>query len=68
MTTLNKTMNKVDNKLYEIKKILKSYDSSLNVEKLLLDVYENIETNVYEQQRDIMFNIAMKLKDDNLVS
>jgi len=61
-------MNKVDNKLYEIKKILKSYDSSLNVEKLLLDVYENIETNVYEQQRDIMFNIAMKLKDDNLVS
>ena len=68
MTTLNKTMNKVDNKLYEIKKILKSYDSSLNVEKLLLDVFENIETNVFEQQRDIMFNIAMKLKDDNLVS
>ena len=68
MTTLNQTMNKVDTKLYEIKEILKSYDSSLNVEKLLLDVYEKIEDNIDTQQKNIFYNIAQKIKDDNLVS
>ena len=61
-------MNKVDTKLYEIKEILKSYDSSLNVEKLLLDVYEKIEDNIDTQQKNIFYNIAQKIKDDNLVS
>ena len=72
MTVLTKdfynTMNKVDNKLYEVAKILKSYDSSLNVEDLMINVYENIELNVYNQLNDESFKLKQKNKDNSIVS
>lgn len=43
------TMNKVDSQLSEINKILTSFNSTLNVEDLLVNVYENIENNIVEQ-------------------
>ena len=72
MTTLNdnfyNTMNKVDSQLSQINKILTSYDSTLNVEDLLLNVYENIENNIVKQLKDKTFKDNQKIKDDNLVS
>jgi len=72
MTTIDmnkfmKTFNEVDSKLYEISKILKSYDSSLNVEDLMNQVYESIQDNVYNQQKNLSFKNNQKNKDDNLV-
>lgn len=53
MTVLTKefynTMNTVDSQLYEIAKTLKSFDSSLNVEDLMNNVLDTIESNVYNQ-------------------
>ena len=49
MNKFNETFNQVDSKLYEISKILKSYDSSLNVEDLMNQVYESIQDNIYNQ-------------------
>ena len=72
MTTLNdnfyNTMNKVDSQLSQINKILKSYDSTLNVEDLLLNVYENIENNIVKQIKDKNFKDNQKIKDDNQVT
>ena len=73
MTTINmnkfyETFNQVDSKLYEISKILKSYDSSLNVEDLMYQVYESIQDNVYNQQKNIKFKNNQKIKDDSIVS
>ena len=71
MTVLTKdfynTMNKVDSKLSEVAKILKSYDSSLNVEDLMIQVYENIELNVYSQLNDESFKLKQKNKDNSIV-
>ena len=73
MTTINmnkfyETFNQVDSKLYEISKILKSYDSSLNVEDLMNQVYESIQDNIYNQQKNIKFKNNQKIKDDSIVS
>ena len=73
MTTINmnkflETFNQVDSKLYEISKILKSYDSSLNVEDLMNQVYESIQDNVYNQQKNNTYKNNQKIKDDTIVS
>ena len=73
MTTINmnkfyETFNQVDSKLYEISKILKTYDSSLNVEDLMNQVYESLQDNVYNQQKNINFKNNQKIKDDSIVS
>ena len=72
MTILNdnfyNTMNKVDSQLSQINKILTSYDSTLNVEDLLLNVYENIENNIVNQIKDKTFKDNQKIKDDNQVT
>ena len=72
MTILNdnfyNTMNKVDSQLSQINKILTSYDSTLNVEDLLLNVYENIENNIVKQLKDKTFKDNQKIKDDNQVT
>ncbi len=72
MTVLNEnfynTMNQVDSQLYEVSKILKSFDSSLNVEDLLMNVFEKIETNIYNQLKDENFKKQQKNKDDTIVS
>ena len=62
------TFNKVDTQLYEIAKTLKSYDSSLNVEDLMNQVYESIQDNVYNQQKNITYKNNQKIKDDTIVS
>lgn len=68
MNKFNETFNKVDTQLYEISKILKSYDSSLNVEDLINQVYESIQDNVYNQQKNLNFKNNQKIKDDSIVS
>ena len=72
MTILNDnfydTMNKVDSQLSEVNKILTSYDSTLNVEDLLVNVYENIESNIYKQIKDKTFKENQKIKDNNIIS
>ena len=72
MTVTNKqffdTMNTVDTQLYEIAKTLKSFNTSLNVEDLMLDVYESIENNVYKQLTDINFKKEQYNKDNSIVS
>ena len=72
MTVTNKqffdTMNTVDTQLYEIAKTLKSFNTSLNVEDLMLDVYESIENNVYKQLTDINFKKQQYNKDNSIVS
>ena len=72
MTILNdnfyNTMNKVDCQLSEVNKILTSYDSTLNVEDLLVNVYENIESNIYKQIKDKTFKENQKIKDNNIIS
>ena len=72
MTILNNnfynTMNKVDSQLSEINKILTSYDSTLNVEDLLVNVYENIENNIITQIKDKTFKDKQKIKDNNIIS
>jgi hypothetical protein len=73
MTTINmnkflETFNQVDSKLYEISKILKTYDSSLNVEDLMNQVYESLQDNVYNQQKSLSFKNNQKIKDDSIVS
>ena len=72
MTILNNnfydTMNKVDSQLSEVNKILTSYDSTLNVEDLLVNVYENIESNIYKQIKDKTFKENQKIKDNNIIS
>jgi hypothetical protein len=72
MTVTNKqffdTMNTVDTQLYEIAKTLKSFNKSLNVEDLMLNVYESIENNVYKQLTDSNFKKQQKIKDDTIVS
>ena len=72
MTVTNKqffdTMNTVDTQLYEIAKTLKSFNKSLNVEDLMLDVYESIENNVYKQLTDINFKKEQYNKDNSIVS
>jgi len=45
-------INDVDLQLYEIAKILKKYDSSLNVEDLMNNVLDQIESNVANQVRN----------------
>jgi len=72
MTTIDmnkflNTMNKVDTQLYEIAKTLKSFNKSLNVEDLMLDVYESIENNVYSQLTDSNFKKEQLNKDNNIV-
>jgi len=73
MTTIDmnkflNTMNKVDTQLYEIAKTLKSFNKSLNVEDLMLDVYESIENNVYKQLTDSNFKKEQYNKDNSIVS
>jgi len=46
------TMSQVDSQLYEIAKILKSYNSTLNVEDLMNTVLDQIESNVYNQVKN----------------
>jgi len=71
MTVTNKqffdTMNTVDTQLYEIAKTLKSFNKSLNVEDLMLNVYESIENNVYSQLTDSNFKKEQLNKDNNIV-
>ena len=62
------TMNKVDTQLYEIAKTLKSFDSSLNVEDLMLNVYESIENNVHKQLTDTNFKKQQYNKDNTIIS
>ena len=62
------TMNKVDTQLYEIAKTLKSFDSSLNVEDLMISVYESIESNVHQQLTDLNFKKQQYNKDNTIVS
>jgi hypothetical protein len=62
------TMNKVDTQLYEIAKTLKSFDSSLNVEDLMISVYESIESNVHKQLTDNNFKKEQYNKDNSIVS
>ena len=45
-------INDVDSQLYEIAKILKKYDSSLNVEDLMNEVLDQIESNVANQVKN----------------
>ena len=61
------TMNKVDSQLYEIAKTLKSFDSSLNVEDLMNNILDTIETNVYNQITDLNFKKEQLNKDNNIV-
>ena len=72
MTVTNKqffdTMNTVDTQLYEIAKTLKSFNKSLNVEDLMLNVYESIENNVYKQLTDSNFKKEQYNKDNSIVS
>jgi len=60
------TMNKVDSTLYEVAKVLKNYDASLNVEDLMITVYELIESNIYKQKVDASFK-QQQLKKDNTI-
>ena len=62
------TMNTVDSQFYEIAKTLKSYDSSLNVEDLMTQVYDYLQDNVYKQMTDSKFKSEQKIKDDTIVS
>ena len=62
------TMNKVDTQLYEIAKTLKSFDSSLNVEDLMISVYESIENNVHKQLTDSNFKQQQLNKDNTIIS
>ena len=62
------TMNKVDTQLYEIAKTLKSFDSSLNVEDLMISVYESIESNVHKQLTDNNFKKEQLNKDNTIIS
>ena len=62
------TMNNVDSQLYEVAKILKSFNSSLNVEDLMINVYENIERNIFKQLKDENFKKLQKNKDNTIVS
>ena len=62
------TMNTVDTQLYEIAKTLKSFNKSLNVEDLMLNVYESIENNVYKQLTDSNFKKEQYNKDNSIVS
>ena len=62
------TMNKVDTQLYEIAKTLKSFDSSLNVEDLMISVYESIENNVHKQLTDLNFKKEQYNKDNTIIS
>jgi len=62
------TMNKVDTQLYEIAKTLKSFDSSLNVEDLMISVYESIENNVHKQLTDNNFKKEQLNKDNTIIS
>ena len=62
------TMNKVDTQLYEIAKTLKSFDSSLNVEDLMISVYESIENNVHKQLTDTNFKKEQYNKDNTIIS
>ena len=62
------TMNKVDTQLYEIAKTLKSFNSSLNVEDLMISVYENIESNVHKQLTDTNFKKEQYNKDNTIIS
>jgi len=62
------TMNKVDTQLYEIAKTLKSFDSSLNVEDLMISVYESIENNVHKQLTDTNFKKQQYNKDNTIIS
>ena len=62
------TMNTVDSQLYEIAKTLKSFNSSLNVEDLMLNVYESIENNVHKQLTDLNFKKEQYNKDNSIVS
>jgi len=62
------TMNKVDTQLYEIAKTLKSFDSSLNVEDLMISVYEHIESNVHKQLTDTNFKKEQLNKDNTIIS
>jgi len=62
------TMNKVDTQLYEIAKTLKSFNSSLNVEDLMISVYESIESNVHKQLTDTNFKKEQLNKDNTIIS
>ena len=62
------TMNKVDTQLYEIAKTLKSFNSSLNVEDLMISVYESIENNVHKQLTDTNFKKEQYNKDNTIIS
>ena len=62
------TFNKVDTQLYEIAKTLKSYDSSLNVEDLMTQVYDSLQDNVYKQLTNSKFKETSKIKDNSIVS
>ena len=62
------TMNKVDTQLYEIAKTLKSFDSSLNVEDLMISVYESIESNIHKQLTDNNFKKEQLNKDNTIIS
>jgi len=61
-------MNNVDSQLHEVAKILKSFNSTLNVEDLMINVYENIERNVFTQLKDENFKKLQKNKDNTIVS
>lgn len=61
------TMNKVDSTLYEVAKVLKNYDASLNVEDLMITVYELIESNIYKQKVDLSFKQQQLEKDNTIV-
>ena len=47
------TMNNVDSQLYEVSKILSNFDNRLNVEDLVIDVLDKIESSVVSQLKHI---------------
>ena len=62
------TMNTVDTQLYEIAKTLKSYHSNLNIEDLMIFLYDSIQDNVYKQMTDSKFKEEQYNKDNSIVS
>lgn len=62
------TMNTVDTQLYEIAKTLKSYHSNLNIEDLMIFLYDSVQDNVYKQMTDSKFKEEQYNKDNSIVS
>lgn len=52
MNKFNEMINKIDSQLYEINKIIKQYDSSIETNDLLNEILDQIESNVSFQVKN----------------